>query len=104
MHFLFSQFDLCLSDRYSNLSNDRLDELVKEAIGENKKIGMEGVRAKLKATGVTVQRQRVRNAVEKVDPVGIAIRSLRPKLQRSTYVVAAPNSLWHLDGNHKLIR
>ena len=92
------------TDRYSALTDVALDKKVQEAIGANKRLGMEGVRAKLKAMGAVVQRARVRDSMERVDPVGIAMRALKPKLQRSRYVVAAPNSLWHVDGNHKLIR
>ena len=55
-------------------------------------------------SGVTIQRQRVRDAMERVDPAGVALRALQPQLQRRQYKVAGPNSLWHIDGNHKLIR
>lgn len=39
----------------------------------------------------------------RVDPVGIE-RRLRRALHRRQYSVPAPNSLWHLDGHHKLVR
>ncbi|XP_014670828.1 PREDICTED: uncharacterized protein LOC106811640 [Priapulus caudatus] len=39
----------------------------------------------------------------RVDPAGVALRSQKA-IKRRTYAVEAPNSLWHLDGNHKLIR
>ena len=55
-------------------------------------------------SGVTIQRQRVRDAMERNDPAGVALRALQPQLQRRQYKVAGPNSLWHIDGNHKLIR
>ncbi len=99
-----SEFDLKLRQRYSSLSDEALDEMVKEVIGSNKKIGAGSVKARLQASGVTLQRQRVRDSVSRVDPVGVALRALHPKLERSIYSVAGPNSLWHIDGNHKLIR
>ena len=38
-----------------------------------------------------------------MDPLGVKLRS-RTVLHRRTYQVKSPNSLWHLDGYHKLIR
>ncbi|KAF7653786.1 hypothetical protein LDENG_00078580 [Lucifuga dentata] len=41
----------------------------------------------------------------RVDPNGVLIRTLQlnPRRHRR-YSAEAPNSLWHIDGNHKLIR
>lgn len=39
----------------------------------------------------------------RMDPGGVAIRTAQ-QMQRRAYHVLGPNSLWHLDGNHKLIR
>ncbi len=86
------------------LSNEELDEKVKALTGLNNKLGAEAVRSRLKSEGRNIQRQRVREAMERVDPVGVALRALKPKMQRATYAVCGPNSLWHIDGNHKLIR
>ena len=45
-----------------------------------------------------LQRQRVRTAMVRVDPEGAALRSLRNSIDRSQYVVASPNTVWHIDG------
>ena len=90
--------------RYCDLTNEALDAALQAVIGLNRNVGAEGARARLHAQGVTVQRQGVRAAMEQIDPIGVANRALHPKLQRRTYAVAGPNSLWHIDGNHKLIR
>lgn len=49
--------------------------------------------------------QRVQECMRRVDPQGVLMRSLQlnPRRRRK-YSVPAPNSLWHIDGNHKLIR
>ena len=47
--------------------------------------------------------QETREALRQVDPVRCANRWLNSILRRS-YYVAGPQALWHLDGNHKLIR
>ena len=41
--------------------------------------------------------------MHRVDPSGVESRS-RNVLHHRVYRVAAPNSLWHCDGYHKLIR
>ena len=50
-----------------------------------------------------IQRQRVRMSMQRVNAVGVSMRTVH-RMQRRTYKVAGPNSLWHIDGNHKLIR
>ena len=61
------------------------------------------MQVRLQNDGICVQRERVRQAMRRVDPAGVALRSRRA-VKRRTYHVKGPNSLWHLDGNHKLIR
>lgn len=98
------EYNIKLHDIYSDLTDEALDEALQNIIGLNRSVGAEGARARLHSHGITVPRQRVRDAMERIDPAGVAIRALHPKLQRRTYAVAGPNSLWHIDGNHKLIR
>uniref|UniRef100_A0A4W5NV15 Integrase catalytic domain-containing protein n=1 Tax=Hucho hucho TaxID=62062 RepID=A0A4W5NV15_9TELE len=99
--FVFSNFLLFRS--YSLLSDAQLDERIKELIGQNEEIGAESVRAHLRGEGVGVQRERVRQSLIRVDPQGAARRAMQQQLRRQ-YRVAGPNSLWHIDGTHKLIR
>lgn len=49
--------------------------------------------------------QRVQESMRRVDHGGVLMRTLQlnPR-RRRRYSVRAPNSLWHIDGNHKLIR
>lgn len=56
----------------------------------------------LRASRISVTRERVRQSVNRVDPGG---RELRRTLQarRVEYNVAGPHHLWHQDGCHKLI-
>ena len=66
-------------------------------IGERRLIGA------LRSRGIRVQRWRVRACLRKVDPLGAALR-WRPVIYRRKYSVPTPNALWHIDGNHKLVR
>lgn len=90
-------------DRFSTLSDDELDAAVRSLMMGNRLIGANAVLTRLRNIGVHMQRERVRQSLRRVDPAGVAIRSRRAAKSR-VYRVAGPNSFWHLDGNHKLIR
>lgn len=47
-------------------------------------------------------KDRVRENLYAVNPSGVQARIMR--VLRRSYQVDSPNSLWHLDGHHKLIR
>ena len=47
--------------------------------------------------------ERVRSGLKRINPDGLALRCLQISPRRS-YSVPGPLSLWHIDGNHKLIR
>ncbi|CAL8279997.1 unnamed protein product [Merluccius merluccius] len=96
-------FQLNRARRYAVYSNQELDNMVRTIVGVNDQIGPESVRAQLRAQGVRVQRRRVRDSMIRTNPQGAALRAMSQRLQRRTYRVAGPNSLWHIDGNHKLI-
>ncbi|KAM4564942.1 uncharacterized protein V3H82_014030 [Fundulus diaphanus] len=89
---------------YADLSEAALDELVQQIVGGNDLIGPESVRASLRSQGIKIQRRRVRESMIRINPRGVALRGLSNRPQRRCYRVAGPNSLWHIDGNHKLIR
>lgn len=104
MCWFFRQFHLMRSGRYSTISDAALDDLIKEMVAGNDQIGPESVRAQLRAQQICVQRRRVRDSMLRVNPGAAAARTMSQRLHRRAYRVAGPNSLWHLDGNHKLIR
>ncbi len=57
----------------------------------------------LRSIGINAQRARVRESMSRVDPRGVATR-FRQVLHRRKYNVCMPNSLWHIDGYHRLIK
>ena len=57
----------------------------------------------LVSQGIRVQRARLRNSLKRVDRVGRRLRSIN-SIHRRVYNVRSPLSLWHMDGNHKLVR
>ena len=61
------------------------------------------MRSLLSVHGVYVQESRVRDAMRRIDPVGVSFRWSQ-SIRRRVYQVNCPNALWHIDGNHSLIR
>ena len=61
------------------------------------------LRRHFKAMGNTVQRRQIRESLNRVDPRNTALR-WGALVSRRVYFVPWPNSLWHLDGHHSLIR
>lgn len=57
----------------------------------------------LRSRGLHIQRWRVSDCLHRVDPVGTALR-WQMTIHRRKYFVPTPNSLWHIDSGHKLIR
>lgn len=61
------------------------------------------IQGHLASGGVYVQRNKVREAIHAVDPEGVQERKQKP-IKRRVYSVPCPNYVWHIDGNHKLVR
>ena len=57
----------------------------------------------LRSQGVHVQRQRLRQSVARTDLICRRAR-WHQTLSRRAYSVPGPNSLWHIDGHHSLVR
>ena len=57
----------------------------------------------LNSVGLRIQRRRIRECLARVDPANTALR-WGIVVSRRQYSVPWPNSLWHLDGHHSLIR
>lgn len=90
-------------NRFSDITDAQLDEAVNEIVACLPACGIRSVQSRLRADGVLLQRERVRESLHRVDPVGLETR-LRRSLHRRQYCVPTPNALWHIDGYHKLIR
>lgn len=59
----------------------------------------------LATRGLRVQERRVRESMHRVYPEGVLLRTLELRTtHRRGYNVYSPRALYHIDGNHKLIR
>jgi hypothetical protein len=87
---------------FSDISNTELDKVLGDILSITPRVGESHIRGSLRSKGKLVQRWRVRERLHILDPVGRAVRKSQA-IQRRVYNVPAPNCLWHVDSNHKLI-
>ncbi len=97
------QYGLDELTQYDNITDEDLDDVVAYLVAQFPNAGQKTMAGLLMSQSHRVQRSRIRESMLRIDPWGIQHRSRRV-LQRRQYQVAGPNSLWHIDGNHKLIR
>ncbi|CAB3997619.1 hypothetical protein AC249_AIPGENE26499 [Paramuricea clavata] len=90
------------SGNFSSISDDQLDEEVQSILQVSPNSGERMLVGGIRAKGLIVQRRRVRASIVRIDPVSRELRQ-NTIAYRRVYNVPTPNSLWHLDGNHKLI-
>ena len=93
------QEDAC----FTEISNTDLDTITGQFVDNHPNSGERSLAGFLRGSGLRVQRSRVRESLTRVDPRGVYMR-FRRALHRRRYSVCMPNSLWHIDGHHKLIR
>ena len=103
IHRRLSEYGLSIRQTYSQISDGQLRNLVHLAHISFPNAGYRFIDGWLRQQGLRVQESRIRQSLRDVDPVGTANRWLQ-SIRRRTYSVGGPQLLWHLDGNHKLIR
>jgi hypothetical protein len=93
--------EYCIQLKYTAVSEAGLDELIREYQKLRPDSGLSYLMGYLSSKGMHVQRQRVRDSIERVDYLGLRLRTKKP-IKRRVYVVKRPGALWHLDGHHKM--
>lgn len=78
-----------------SISDSQLMQIICEARQELPDIGQSMLAGRLRAMGVRVTRERVREAVRRSDPLNTALR-WHDLTVRRPYSVPGPNSLWHI--------
>ena len=87
---------------YSDITDGDLDALVRRIINQSAGvIGYQFMDATLRDVGHRVPRHRIRASMSRVDLLG-SLERWATLIPRTVYAVRSPNSLWHMDGNHKL--
>ncbi|XP_070401378.1 uncharacterized protein [Nothobranchius furzeri] len=100
-----NEFGLSVRQRYSQISDDELDEAIQRIKTEMPTAGYRMVKGRLLSMRINVQWRRLTASMHRVDSLGILCRLTGLGcIVRRTYSVRGPLSLWHVDTNHKLIR
>jgi hypothetical protein len=90
-------------DPLDTLENDNLDNIIREYILDNPNRGEIMTWGYLLSQGYRVTREKLRESICRVDPVNRE-RRRKGAVVRRVYNVYGPHHLWHIDGNHKLIK
>ena len=90
-------------DDYSDITPLELDKVVKTVKQDHPNDGEVLLKGHLSRLGIKVRRSQLRASIHQVDHEGTVDRRSNT-IKRRTYSVPAPNAMWHVDGNHKLIR
>ena len=94
-----------ISNTYSNISDEELDQQVLSFLQDLPKTGYRQIVGSLKARRVRVQEKRVRRSMLRVVMEGVLNRLVELTIiRRRKYQVKGTKSLWHIDENHKLVR
>ena len=88
---------------YTNISDAELDNHVEAIKSFHPNDGERLMIGHLRSRSIFEPRSRIRASIHRVDPVNTAIRR-RVTVRRRVYFARGPNSVWHVDGHHKLIR
>lgn len=103
IHRRMSEYGLSIGSQYTSLTDDELDQIVITIQDQFPNCGNRQMYGHLLSQGYRVQQERIRESQRRTCPEGTMMRRLGC-LRRRQYKVAAPRSLYHIDGNHKLIR
>lgn len=89
--------------KYSDINDADLDRMVTEIKQNYPNDGERLLTGHLAARGIIIPRAKLRASIHRVDPINTALRR-SVTVRRRVYNVKGPNVLWHIDGNHKLIK
>lgn len=89
------------SDVFDEITDADLDVVVTEIIKDHPGRGEVMTMSCLRVKEIRVTRQRLRDSMDRVDPIGRELRRNKA-VKRRVYDVPGPHHLWHVDGYHKL--
>ena len=89
--------------RFTPISDQELRGHIQTIKQDMPEIGYNLMRGVLRSRGIHVSIPRIQQCISDVDPINTAMRWAAPTSRRR-YEVPYPNYIWHMDGNHKLIR
>lgn len=82
--------------RYTPISDNQLDETCRQITSEFPNCGVRRMRGFLLARNIRVSWERTREAMRRIDPQGVLLRSLQLNIvNRRVYSVRVALALWH---------
>jgi len=89
--------------KFTDISDQNLVIAIRDMYQNHPHCGISMMHGHLRARGIFVSHKRVRNTLREVDPASSVLR-WGLMARRRKYSVPGPNSLWHIDGHHALVR
>ena len=90
-------------DKFTAISESDLDFTLQRIKADHPACGEVMIQGHLLHSGIKVQRSKLRAAIHRVDHNNTVSRH-SSVIRRRIYSSSHPNAVWHLDGNHKMIR
>ena len=91
------------SSKFTSISESDLDTALTNIKSSHSSCGEVMMQGYLLHSGIKVQREKLRAAIHRVDHTNTVNRH-SSVIRRRVYTTPHPNAVWHLDGNHKMIR
>ena len=99
-----TEYGLSELQKFSSITDEEVDEIVRDYMSRHgSTTGEPFLTGYFRSLGVHIQRRRVRSSINRIDPKNTALR-WGILVSRRKYHVPWPNSMWHIDGHHSLIR
>ncbi len=89
--------------RFTDISDQQLEEVVQAIQMRHPHTRQSLIQGHLVSQGIRVPRRRLEDVLQRLDPIRWSTR-WHEVIRRRTYRVPGPNSLWHVDGHHSLVR
>ena len=91
------------ASRFTDIDDNTLDLVIASITHNSPNVGISMLTGHLRSANIHVSRRRIRNSLVRLSPLNVLLRHLTT-VHRRQYTVPGPNSLWHIDGHHSLIR
>ena len=88
---------------FTHISDQELRDHIQSLKKDMPEIGYNMMKGVLRSQGIHVTIPRIQQCISEIDPINTALRWAAPTSRRH-YSVPYSNFIWHLDGNHKLVR
>ena len=93
----------CQFPEFTCITDDDLKCVMSDIKREMPELGQSMIRGVLESRGIHVSTTRIRECLFQIDSINNTLCWSSP-ISKQVYSVPRLNSLWHIDGNHKLIR